>query len=176
MKGDKRIVWIEAGYKRFAKHGEPGLTIESISRELGKSKSSFYHYFGELDVLKSEILKHHLENSKNIGIQIASAKKLDPDVLQVIVNHKLDFLFHKQLKLATEDAYKPHHEKAYALVEKPLLTKLSEAFNLEDRQLFSNALLNLVRDNFLLRIQDHTLTIEWLKAYIEELRTLIKRI
>lgn len=176
MKGDKRHVWIEAGYRRFAAQGEAGLTVESIARDLGKNKSSFYHYFGELQVLKSDILDLHIAHSKTVGEKIAAASQLDPDVLEIILEHKEDFLFHKQLKLETDQVYKDHHTRAYALVEAPLVDKLSQAFGLEDKQLFSNALLSLVSDNFLLRIQESTLSVEWLRDYVKELRSLVQHV
>lgn len=176
MKGNKRNIWIDAAYSRFAKYGEAGLTVEAIARDLGKNKSSFYHYFGDLQVLKSEILNLHIQNSKLVGSKINEAKQLDPDVFNIIIEHKSDFLFHKQLKLEPFHAYKEHYERAYALVKKPLIEKLSEGLGIEDKQLFSSALVGLVSDNFLLRIQDSTLSITWLSDYLKELQALTRHI
>ncbi|WP_462249573.1 TetR/AcrR family transcriptional regulator [Ekhidna sp.] len=176
MKGDKRQIWIDAGYRRFATHGEAGLSVEAIARDLGKNKSSFYHYFGEIQVLRHDILNQHIDNSKLVGQKIEAANSLDPDVLNVILEHKQDFLFHKQLKLESDPTYKTHHEKAYALVEAPLVTSISKAFNLEEKQLFSNALLSLVSDNFLLRIKEANLSLEWLRGYVQELKALTQHV
>ena len=176
MKGDKKLIWIEAGYQRFAAHGESGLTVEAIARDLNRNKSSFYHYFGELQVLKSDILQLHLESSRKVGEEIAEAEKLDPDVLNIMLDYKTNFLFHKQLKLAEGDAYKKYHDQAFGYVQEPLLEKLSEALNIENKQLFSTAFLNLVSDNFLLRIQESNLSLSWLRNYIEELRGLTRHI
>ncbi len=176
MKGDKKIIWVEAGYRRFASYGEIGLTVEAIARDLGRNKSSFYHYFGELQVLKADMLQHHLEASNSVGKKIADAEVLDPDALSIVVEHKADFLFHKQLKLATGQEYKDCYDKAFEYVRGPLLSKLREEFDLKDKQLFSEALLTLVTDNFLLRIQEATLTIPWLRDYLKELRDLTRHI
>ncbi|WP_421765488.1 TetR/AcrR family transcriptional regulator [Ekhidna sp.] len=176
MKGDKRNIWIDAAYRRFALHGEAGLTVEAIARDLGKNKSSFYHYFGDLQVLTFEILTQHLQNSNEVGRKIKDAIALDPDVIHIIMDHKIDFLFHKQLKLGDPLVYKEHYEKAYAYVKDPLVAKLSEGLGIKDKQLFSNALVGLVSDNFLLRIQETTLSIQWLRDYLEELQALIKHI
>lgn len=176
VKGEKRHIWIEAGYKRFASQGETGLTIESIARDLGKNKSSFYHYFGELQVLKSEILTLHIDHSKEVGNKISAADQLDPDVLDIILEHKIDFLFHKQLKLEHDEVYQEHYKRAYAFVEAPLIEKLSSSLGLQEKQLFSSALLSLVSDNFLLRIQDKTLTLSWLRDYLQELRALTRHV
>lgn len=176
MKGDKKLIWINAGYQRFAAHGEAGLTVESIARDLNRNKSSFYHYFGELQVLKADILQWHLVASKSVGEKMALAKALDPEVLEIILEHKMNFLFHKQLKLAEGESYKKYYEQAFEYVQRPLLEKLGEALNIEQNQLFSAALLNLVSDNFLLRIQESNLTAQWLRDYVEELRSLTRHI
>lgn len=176
MKGDKKHIWIQTGYLRFATYGEAGLTVESIARDLKRNKSSFYHYFGDLDAFKSEILRHHLDKSKDVGLMMSRAEKLDPDILEIILTHKHDFLFHKQLKLAEGETYKQYYERAFELVQAPLLEKLSEALGIKDKQLFSAALLGLVSDNFLLRIQESTLSLTWLRAYLEELRGLTRHI
>lgn len=176
MKGEKKLIWIEAGYQRFAAYGESGLTVEAIARDLNRNKSSFYHYFGELQVLKSDILQLHLDTSEAVGGKMAEANKLDPDVLNIILEYKKNFLFQKQLKLAEGEAYKSYYDRAFEYVQTPLLGKLSEALGIEQKQLFSTALLNLVSDNFLLRIQESNLSLTWLRNYIEELRGLTRHI
>ena len=107
---------------------------------------------------------------------MAEAEKLDPDVLNIILEYKKNFLFQKQLKLAEGEAYKSYYDRAFAYVHTPLLGKLSEALGIEQKQLFSTALLNLVSDNFLLRIQESNLSLAWLRDYIEELRGLTRHI
>ena len=42
-------IWIVKGYELFAIYGFKGLKVETISREVGKKKSSFYHYFVDMD-------------------------------------------------------------------------------------------------------------------------------
>ena len=43
---EKRKEWIEKSYTLVAEKGYESLNINSISRLVGKSKSSFYHHFG----------------------------------------------------------------------------------------------------------------------------------
>ncbi|MFT6210701.1 MAG: AcrR family transcriptional regulator, partial [Bacteroidia bacterium] len=40
--------------------GFGSISIESISRQVGKNKSSFYHHFGDTEVFKDELLTYHL--------------------------------------------------------------------------------------------------------------------
>ena len=44
------IPWLEVGYAIFSNEGPKGLKIEVLAREVGKSKSSFYHCFADLDI------------------------------------------------------------------------------------------------------------------------------
>lgn len=176
MKGEKRQIWIEAAYRRFASQGDAGLTVEAIARDLQRNKSSFYHYFGELQVLKSDMFRYHLEVSEQVGKQIVEAETLDPEVLNIILDHSVNFLFHKQLKLTEESFFKRYEDQAFASVRNPILEKLSSALNITQNQLFSTALLNLVSDNFLLRIQASTLSLQWLRDYVEELRSLTRHV
>jgi len=176
VKGDKKLIWIKAAYQRFATHREAGLTVEAIARDLGKNKSSFYHYFGELQVLKADMLQLHLDVSKEAGEKMKVAEQLDPDLLNIIIDHKTNFLFQKQLKLAEGDTYKQYYDQAFGYVQASLQDKLSTALGLEQKQLFSTALLNLASDNFLLRVQEANFNLPWLRSYIEELRSLTRHV
>ena len=176
MKGDKKHIWIEAAYLRFATHGESGLTVEAIARDLDRNKSSFYHYFGELQVLKSALLQRHLDTSKAVGQMMAGAESLDPDIFRIILDHKKNFFFQKQLKLAEGETYQQYYNQAFEYVQTPLQQKMSEALGIANKQLFSEALLHLVSDNFLLRIQESNLTLAWLRDYVEEIRSLTRHV
>lgn len=170
MKGDKKSPWIETGYLLFANNGSRALSVESIARTLQKNKSSFYHYFGDIDSFLAHLFQHHLEKANEAGNKISACPKLDPDVLNVLIEHKSDFLFHRQLRMErSNSACKACYEKAYELVENPILEKLTKALGLQNRLLFASTLLNLVVDNFLLRITAETFTLEWLQNYLREL-------
>ncbi|MFT6731800.1 MAG: AcrR family transcriptional regulator, partial [Glaciecola sp.] len=45
---ERRKEWIERAYALVAEDGFECLSVNSISRLVGKSKSSFYHHFGDL--------------------------------------------------------------------------------------------------------------------------------
>jgi AcrR family transcriptional regulator len=53
MHNDKKDTWIQAGYALFAEQGPSALKIEVLAKMVGISKSSFYHYFADLEVFDS---------------------------------------------------------------------------------------------------------------------------
>jgi len=61
-----------------AEHGFASVNIESISRSMNKSKSSFYNYFGDWEVFEELLLEHHLKASKAFADE---AEKLKMSIL-----------------------------------------------------------------------------------------------
>ncbi len=47
---EKQEIWIIKGYETFALFGEKVLKIEKLAKDVGISKSSFYHHFADLDI------------------------------------------------------------------------------------------------------------------------------
>jgi len=43
-------IWIKAGYETFALTGLSSLKIEPLAKKVGKNKSSFYHYFADIEL------------------------------------------------------------------------------------------------------------------------------
>jgi len=50
------LIWLEAGYAAFSLHGPNGIKVESLAKEIGKSKSSFYHHFADREIFIEELL------------------------------------------------------------------------------------------------------------------------
>jgi AcrR family transcriptional regulator len=98
MNSNKEI-WIKKGYEVFAVYGPKELKIERLAKDVGKSKSSFYHYFGDLELFIEALLELHLSQSQIIFEKEQQAPKLNLDIILIFVEHKLDLLFGKQLML-----------------------------------------------------------------------------
>jgi len=47
---DSKEIWVKTGYKIFALNGQGEIKIERLAKIVGKSKSSFYHHFADLDL------------------------------------------------------------------------------------------------------------------------------
>lgn len=96
---DLKDPWLEKGYEIFSVEGPKGLKIERLAREVKKSKSSFYHFFADLEIFTNQLLDLHTQNAKVVLEKELKCEHLIPDLLHVIVAHNQDFLFNRQLRI-----------------------------------------------------------------------------
>src|SRR5688500_2049134 len=89
--------WIETGYNLFAIEGPEGVHIEKIARILGANKSSFYHFFGTLEIFFDELILHHYDKIDLALKDCKNARSLDPEYLDQVVQHKVAFMVQVQL-------------------------------------------------------------------------------
>ncbi|MEM6966824.1 MAG: TetR/AcrR family transcriptional regulator, partial [Bacteroidota bacterium] len=172
MKKPKELQWITAGYALFSQKGTNGLNIEWIARSLDKNKSSFYHYFGNAASFEIELLDYHLQRVKAFAELARACEYLVPDVLNLFIERKEDFFFHKQLRLHRENPnYKFCYEKAFKIFEGAFLDKWTDYLGLNHQPLFASTFLQLIAENFLLRITTSSFDYNWLAAYLQEVHT-----
>ena len=67
MTVDNKQKWINAGYRLFGNIGPDALNVEKLSIIMGLSRSSFYHYFGDVEIFESELLTLHVKNFEHLG-------------------------------------------------------------------------------------------------------------
>lgn len=167
--------WIDAGYELFAKHGPDGLKIEVISRIVGKSKSSFYHHFADLEVFTAFLLRYHLDQSEIIIAKEKQCKNVVPELLHVLVEHKQDLLFNRQLRVHRDvNEFAECFQKTSSEVGAAVLGIWAEALDLQDNSRLALMILRLSLENFYLQITEETLTYEWLKKYVTDLQTMAR--
>jgi AcrR family transcriptional regulator len=166
--------WIEHGYQVFASQGPPGLKIERLARKMGKNKSSFYHHFADLEVFTGLLLDYHLEQARLLARK-ESGCETAADLIEVLVEHKTDLLFSRQLRVHRE---KPAFEACFVKTNQISLPALqgvwSEIIELKDNSHLSGLVLGLSLENFFLQITDDHLNKSWLANYFHELRTLVR--
>lgn len=166
--------WIEAAYAAFALEGPEGLRIESLARDVGKSRSSFYHHFADLEIFTDLLLEQHLAQANDIAERMLQCERMDPDMLELLLVVRTDILFHRQLRIHRDvKAYRQCFELAHAPIEKALLGLWSQALDLQGRDALAHAMLQLVVENFYLRVTDETMSREWLLNYLEEIRAMV---
>ncbi|NNF34355.1 MAG: TetR/AcrR family transcriptional regulator [Saprospiraceae bacterium] len=176
MTSKRALPWIEEGYRMVAHKGFDGINIESIGRKINKNKSSFYHYFGDLETFKSELCNHHFIQSHKFSTGIVECELMRPDLINLFIQYKTDFFFHRQLRINRDNpSYKLSIEKAYNIIELALIDKWVDFLDLNDRKLFATSFLNLIIDNFFLRITEESFNYEWLNNYLEEIVTLLNQ-
>lgn len=172
----KQIKWVIKGYDLISEKGFEGLNVELLANRMSSSKSSFYHYFGDLDEFKMELFKHHLQKAEELSQKIKESKSLSPDLVNIFILDRVDVLFHKQIRIYREDkVFRECFEKAYEKVEHAILEKWINHLELQNRPLFAKSLMSLVSDNFLLRITNQNFNHSWLEDYIKELAFLVNQ-
>ena len=177
MKSKGKAEWIGQGYKIVAQNGFNSLSIEVLSRIVGKNKSSFYHYFGNLEMFRKALLEHHITSTQQFANAAAKCANLKPEVLNLMIELKDDLFFHKQLRInRTEAAYKACFERSYDLFQKAIFDKWANYLGLSQQTFLAATILNLASENFLLRITYDSFSYEWLESYLSEFSNMMKNI
>jgi AcrR family transcriptional regulator len=172
---DKREIWIIKGYEIFSFVGVEGLKIEQLAKEVGISKSSFYHYFADLDIFIDKILIHHLNKSSVIAEKERKAKRINPDLINILIEHKSDLLFNRQLRInSNKSNFRETLIKSSRIIGTDFIklwltdTKL----NLTTKQ--AEGIFELAMENFFLQINQDNINKEWLVTYFENLHRITR--
>lgn len=90
--------WLEGGYAEFAKVGPELISINNIAKDIGASRSSFYHHFAEIDLFVDELLGLHWEIFREYNkAGKESCKNLIPDLYDLLAAYPLPLQFSWQL-------------------------------------------------------------------------------
>lgn len=177
MSNNIKTPWLVAAYRLFAQEGPQGLKVEVIARAVQKSKSSFYHHFADLEAFTELLLEYHLENAKLIAEKEKACKKVDPDLLLVMVEHKEDLLFNRQIRINRHlPLFQSYLAKTNQISSQAILGIWAEALGLSDHSFLAQMVLNLSLENFFLQITPNNLNYDWLSSYMKDLQTMVKAI
>ena len=109
--------WLETAYNLLATNGPEGVRIEAIARILDANKSSFYHFFGTMEIFYDELMLHHLDSIDIALHECQNAGSLDPEYLNCVVDHKVAFMVQVQL---SRHKNIPSFSKAHNVVNQKL--------------------------------------------------------
>jgi AcrR family transcriptional regulator len=170
-----KAIWIATGYQIFALQGEEALKIESLARKVGVSKSSFYHYFADLEVFIEALLQFHLAQAHIIAQKEQEAQTVAPDLITILVTHKIDLLFNRQLRIHQN---KPHYAATLKASDKIVGNAFAQVWVQDLRLKLSpqqiESVFSLALHNFYLQINESNLTYEWLANYFVELKKIAR--
>lgn len=130
-----RQLWIEKGYEHFALYGPENLSINRISKEIGYSRASFYHHFGDIDVFIEELLKLHVQIYQQFNlIGKKECKNYLPDLYILLEQYPIPLKFCKQLFInRSKPTYNYLFVKAYSESSDIFILKLfSKQFGLKN--------------------------------------------
>lgn len=169
--------WLEAGYERFGQSGPAALQVEKLALLVGKSKSSFYHHFGNGEVFLEGLLLLHQERVVEISRKENMASTLVPDLLQILVEHKPDLLFNRQLRIARS---LPGFEALIRWTDQQIGPGFLALWQKESGSTFSQTqiqgFIQLAMDHFYLQMTPENLNPEWLHHYLMQLRTQLSQL
>jgi len=172
---EKEEIWIIKGYETFALFGEKGLKIEQLAKDVGISKSSFYHHFADLDIFIEELLQHHLKSSTVIAEKEKLAKTINPELISILLEHKTDLLFNRQLRInSNKPNYKDTLLKSNYIMGKDFISLWLTDTKLNILQKQAEGLFELALENFFLQINSDNLNKSWLENYFENLKRITR--
>lgn len=163
------------GYECFAYSGQSGLKIETIAKKVGKNKSSFYHYFADLELYVDELLQYHLRQSKIIAEKEQQARSINPELIDIIVEHKTDMLFNRQLRInRNRKNLLSTLEKSNEIVGNNFVLLWVRDLDLTLTQRQLESIFELALENFYLQINADNLNHQWLSNYFDNLKKIVK--
>jgi AcrR family transcriptional regulator len=171
MKEDKKKIWITAGYEMFALHGPSNLKVEVIAKKIGKSKSSFYHHFGDLELFIEALLDYHLQQSHVIEKKEQEAKSIDPDLINVLIEHRIDLLFNRQLRINQQvQPFLITLNQSNLIVGNAFVNLWVKELKLTLTNEQIAGIFSLALENFFLQINERNLNKTWLSSYFGMLK------
>lgn len=173
MNRNKQL-WLDTGYQTFAREGPTGLKIEALARSVQKNKSSFYYLFGDLENFQEALLDYHLSRADEIAAQASRCIQLDPEVMLLLVEVRQDIFFNRQLRIhRTIPHFQACFTKANQKVEASFFDNWKIALGLIHNPQVARVLLDLIVENFYLRVTEESLSYDWLKTFFKEIQTMV---
>jgi AcrR family transcriptional regulator len=169
--------WVEKGYELFASHGQKDMKVEVLSRQLGISKSSFYHYFADMSVFMDILFDYHISRSRVIGEKFKQFKNIDTDFIHYLMSIKTDLLFVRQLKLVpTNPEFTNCLMQTRGLMGADLFTLWVKEIGLENNLTAAKNFFAVARDNFFLQLSAESINYNWLSDYFGNIKKLIQQL
>ena len=168
---EAKETWIKTGYEMFALSGETSLKIEKLARRVGVSKSSFYHYFADLEVFVEQLLQYHLQQSLVIADKEKNVKSIMPELANIILEHKTDILFSRQLRFNQQvERYRLTLLQSNRIIGKEFIQIWVADLKIKLNPVQAEGLFGLALDNFYLQVNPENLTLPWLNDYFANLK------
>ena len=169
--------WIEKGYEAFARSGPDGIKVQTLAREMGVSKSSFYHHFGDQQSFVELLLEEHSHIMKQFAPEIRLCKAIDPDFIDLVMRYKTIILFQQQLRIHSENT---DFQRCYEGVTDGILKEVVDVWA---KYMGVTSDLDLARKLYLMvitlfyeRVREHTFSKEWILGMLAEVREMCDKV
>ncbi|WP_205410256.1 TetR/AcrR family transcriptional regulator [Aquimarina longa] len=173
----KQSLWITTGYKICSVYGFSGLKVEQLARTVGINKSSFYHYFADLECFIADLLDYHFERCRVLAKKEKECIQLHPDLINILIEHKTDLLFHRQLRINRKNIrIKEALEKSNYILGNYAVMLWAKDINHNLSQTQLEGVFKIATDDFYMRINEENLNREYLINYFNDLGQVTKQI
>jgi AcrR family transcriptional regulator len=173
MQNSNKEIWIKTGYEIFALSGKTELKIEPIAKLVGKSKSSFYHLFADLDLFIEYLLNYHIEQSLIIAEKEKNVSSIEPDLINILVEHRLDLLFNRQLRINQHiSGFNDTLKESNRIIGDVFKMAWVKEINLQLSPKQIESIFSLAIENFYLQINADNLNYKWLSGYFNNLKSI----
>ena len=172
---ENKNIWIEKGYKMYSESGFHGLKIEKLAKNVGKSKSSFYHHFADLEYFEELLFIHHYKQCSILGEKEKNCKIIYPNLINILLEHKIDLLFNRQLRIERNNANVGNAlVKSNKLLGNYAVMLWAKEINIKLSTKQLERLFEIATDDFYMRINIDNLNYEFLSSYFQNLSQITK--
>jgi AcrR family transcriptional regulator len=174
---ENALPWIEAGYRIFSLEGPAFLKVEQLAREVGISKSSFYHHFADVDIFREKLMEFHLQSAYGMAIKAKLCKNLVPDILTLLADHRMDLFFNRQLRIHRNNlSFQLCFQRAHSIVQNEYLHLWAEMLKLQDQPHIAKNILDVVTDLFYQRLEIDTFNYDWIVLFLADIQIFMKEV
>lgn len=172
---DNKEGWIKTGYEIFALSGASAIKIEPLAKRVGKSKSSFYHHFADLEVFTGLLLKYHLTQSRIIAEKEQKADSIDPALINILIEHRTDLLFNRQLRInQNKKLFSETLFQCNKIVGNDFIKLWVKDLDLKLTMSQLEGIFTLALENFYLQINADNINYKWLSDYFANLKRITR--
>jgi AcrR family transcriptional regulator len=169
-------VWLEEGYNLYAREGMEGIQIERLARILQLNKSGFYHYFGDLEGYRSELIDLHKRTSHDFIADAHRIKAIDPDYFELLVKYKVSVLFQVQVMRVPQDGlFYEVGEQVDRMKDIALRNLWSDYLGVPDRPELATRYFGIVRDSVYTRITFDNYDFTYLRTLFTDAKVVLRQ-
>jgi len=131
---DTKHIWFATAHAEFARKGENALKIDVLAKAVGKSRSSFYHLFGDMEEFTQQLMDYDLEITERFTDEGKSATNFFPEYAEIMIRYKDMLFFNKHIFLGrtSNKKYAETWEKIASRVDNKTEVLWMKLVNLED--------------------------------------------
>ncbi len=169
MTKDKQY-WVRTGYDICSFEGIDRLKVEYVAKKVGVSKSSFYHHFGDIAGFLDALIEYHYERCVLLASKEKECTKIHPDLIVILLEHKVDLLFHRQLRVNRDNReIQEALSKSQQLLGNYAVMLWAKSLNVDLSTFQLEALFEIATDDFYMQITKDNLNYEFLSSYFKNL-------